>query len=176
MKPEEWRPIPSFPIYEASSWGGIRSKHRVLKQRLDAKGYRVVDVARGGVFFTRRVHWLVCEAFHGPKPAWAALAAHRNGRKTSNRPENLRWSTYQGNSDDQIEHGTRRHGETHWFATFTESQVKTVRAQYAAAPTPATTARLAEAFMVSKRTIRDIVAGRSWQKPKPKCKRRAANG
>lgn len=171
---EIWRTIPSFPVYEASSIGRIKSAYRTLKPRLDAKGYYVVDVYKGGAAFTRRVHWLVCEAFHGPKPAWAALAAHRNGKKLMNRPENLRWSTHQGNSDDQIDHGTRRHGENHHQATMTASQVKTIRAQYAKAPTRETIKRLAETFIVTDRTIRDIVAGRTWREPKPKCKRRNA--
>lgn len=172
---EVWRTIPSFPVYEASSIGRIKSAYRTLRPRLDDAGYYVVDVYRGGKSFTRKVHWLVCEAFHGQKPAWAALAAHRNGKKVNNRPGNLRWSTYQGNSDDQIEHGTRRHGASHPQATFTFSQVKTIRAQYRAAPTTGTIKRLAEAFMVTDRTIRNIVTERTWTEPKPKCKRRAAS-
>lgn len=174
MKPEEWRTIPSFPVYEASSWGGIRSQYRVLRQYLDTSGYKAVNVAQGGRFLKRRVHWLVCEAFHGPKPAWAALAAHRNGKKLVNRPGNLRWSTYQGNSDDMIAHGTRLNGEKHLNALFTASQVKTIRAQYAKEPTRATVGRLADAFMVDRRVIRDIVSERTWREPKPKCKRRLA--
>lgn len=158
---EEWRQIPSFPTYEASSFGGIRSRFRVLKQQLNDKGYRTVTLYKGGKV-TKRVHWLVCEAFHGVKPAWAADAAHNNGIKTANRPDNLRWSTKLSNAADMAKHGTRIQGEKHPRSTFTESQVKTVRAQYRVEPSPATVARLADAFLVTPQTIRNIITGRTW--------------
>ena len=159
---EEWRKIPSFPAYEASSFGGIRSRFRVLKQQLTDKGYRRVNVYRGGKAFAKEVHWLVCEAFHGPKPAWAADAAHNNGKKLINRAENLRWATKLSNAADAKRHGTLVHGERHSRSVFTQSQVKTIRAQYRVAPAPETIARLADAFSVTEQTIRNIVAGRSW--------------
>ena len=160
---EEWRQIPSFPTYEASSFGGIRSRFRILKQQLGDDGYRSVTVYKDSKAFTKRVHWLVCEAFHGVKPAWAADAAHNNGIKTSNREGNLRWATKLSNAADMAKHGTRVHGEKHCRSTFTESQIKTVRAQYRVDPGGTTIMRLADAFMVSPQTIRNIVTGRSWK-------------
>lgn len=169
---EEWRMIPSFPAYEASSLGRIRSKSRVLKQQLDEDGYYTVTVYRGGRW-NKKVHWLVCEAFHGEKPPWAAHAAHNNGIKTSNRSGNVRWSTILSNAADTAKHGTRYQGERHHSALFTESQIRQIRAQYAANPTPATIKRLAEAFIVTVQTIRDIVKVRSWKHVKQP-KRRTA--
>lgn len=168
---EEWRQILSFPAYEASSFGGIRSRFRVLQQQYNDDGYKTVSVYKGGKGFTKRVHWLVCEAFHGVKPAWAAHAAHNSGKKTNNRPGNLRWSTALSNAADTLKHGTRYQGEDHWAASFTESQVLTVRAQYAAAPTPDTIKRLAEAFDVPRQTIRNIVKNRTWKHVKPRGRR-----
>lgn len=159
---EEWRPIPSFPVYEASSLGRIRSTSRVLKQQIDDDGYYTVTVYREGRW-TKRAHWLVCEAFHGLKPAWAAHAAHNNGIKAVNRPGNVRWSTILANAADTAKHGTRYQGERHHAALFTEGQVRQIRAQYAAVPKGSTVNRLANAFDVSVQTIRDIAKGRSWK-------------
>jgi len=161
---EEWRKIPSFPRYEASSFGAIRSKFRVLKPWLNDDGYRCVQLyADGGVRVTKHVHHLVCEAFHGPKPAWAHHAAHRNGRKLSNRPDNLRWSTVAQNAADKKLHGTSYEGERHHFSTFTASQIKTIRVQYSKRPTPSEIKRLAEAFMVRPATIRRIINRSRWK-------------
>ena len=162
---EEWRQIPSFPVYEASSLGRIRSRFRVRKLGLDDDGYVTVSLYLGGKTFTKKVHVLVCEAFHGPKPAWAQVAAHNNGRKSNNRPDNVRWATHIGNCDDMVAHGTRVHGETHPRAIFTLPQVRSIRAHYAARPTGAEIARLADAFCCAKLTIRGIVTEKSWMKP-----------
>lgn len=159
---EEWRPIPSFPGYEASSFGGIRSKHGYLKPWINDTGYRVVAPYQNGRRTSKTVHHLVCEAFHGPKPAWAAEAAHNNGRKLSNRPDNLRWSTKLDNARDKRKHGTGYGGERHHRSTFTLSQIKTIRIQYDADPRPETIKRLAEAFIVKTNTIRRIVKGERW--------------
>lgn len=163
MTMEEWRQIPSFPIYEASSLGRVRSAYRVLKPWLNDDGYWQVTVYFGGSRFTRPVHVLVCEAFHGPKPMWAQHAAHNNGVKTLNRPGNVRWSTALDNSADAKRHGTIRRGSEHPKALFTESQVGMIRAQYRIAPQAATIKRLADAYIVTPQTIRNIVKNRSWR-------------
>lgn len=164
MPTEIWRQIPSFPLYEASSEGRIRSARRVRKLQIDADGYYVVGLYVGGSQSMQRVNRLVCEAFHGPAKYPAIMdAAHRNGYRTSNRPSNLRWATRKENEADKAAHGTKVHGERHPRALFTQSQVDGMRAQYARNPTGATIARLADAFDVGKLTIRNIVTGRSWR-------------
>jgi len=45
----------------------------------------------------RKVHQLVCEAFHGPKPFENAVVIHINENALDNRPENLRWGTQKEN-------------------------------------------------------------------------------
>lgn len=160
---EVWATIPSFPAYEASSFGGIRSQHRVLRQYEDDDGFKYVNLSVDGIRVIRRVHFLVCEGFHGVKPDWAAGALHIRG--TKNQPRNLRWST--------LLRPSRKAGEDHPWSTFTKSQIVTVRRQYAAAPTPATVKRLAEAFIVTPQTIRDIIRERTWKGTKPS-RRRAA--
>lgn len=171
---EVWRQIPSFPLYEASSNGRIRSPQRIRKLQLDDDGYYVVGLYVDGQVSFQRVNRLVCEAFHGPAKYPSIMdAAHRNGFRTSNRPTNLRWATKKENAADQLAHGTRVHGERHPRSLFTQVQVDGMRAQYRVSPTGATIARLADAFDVAKLTIRNIVTNKSWVTPVTK-KRRTA--
>lgn len=45
----------------------------------------------------RKVHQLVCEAFHGPKPFDGAVVIHLDENALNNRPENLKWGTQKEN-------------------------------------------------------------------------------
>lgn len=118
---EFWKPVPSEPGVLASSLG------RVLQQpgyaplpnggyRLYTPAPRVGQVSRahkaaahvylhimvkrpgpGPRQQPRKVHQLVCEAFHGPKPFDAAVVIHIDENALNNRPENLRWGTQKEN-------------------------------------------------------------------------------
>lgn len=113
----EWRPIPGYPDYEASSEGDIRSlprRHRltggpiggrVLKQHVRAdNGRPQVEVWRDGKRRVARVHVLVCEAFHGPRPDGLQVC-HEDDMPTNNRADNLRWDTGSANQQDMIRAG-----------------------------------------------------------------------
>lgn len=107
---EEWREIPSFPEYEASSLGRIRRSKpgrwfvvgRIIPPRLN-HGYPIVDIRKNKKAYTRPVHRLVLEAFEGPSDLHCR---HLNGIRTDNRIENLRWGTPSENAEDRREHGT----------------------------------------------------------------------
>ena len=45
----------------------------------------------------KKVHQLVCEAFHGPKPFPSAVVIHLDEDAHNNRPENLKWGTQKEN-------------------------------------------------------------------------------
>jgi hypothetical protein len=107
----EWRPIPGFNKYEASSEGQIRravggsgaSPLRVLKLTPRPDGYlRVTLYADDGRMHTKQVHRMVCAAFHGPK--WDRHACHRDGEKTNNAATNLYWGTPLDNARDRVTH------------------------------------------------------------------------
>ncbi|WP_208609489.1 HNH endonuclease signature motif containing protein [Streptomyces atriruber] len=51
-------------------------------------------------------HFLVCVAFHGPRPTASHQVAHGDGDPTNNRPCNLRWATPAENSAGAVRHGT----------------------------------------------------------------------
>jgi hypothetical protein len=109
---EEWRPIPSFPSYSASSLGRIYSRPRehtkggVLKTRISRRKYREVRLHRAdGYSRTCRVHALVCEAFYGMAPERQG-ARHLDGDSLNNLATNLCWGTQAENLEDARRHGT----------------------------------------------------------------------
>lgn len=118
---EIWKPVPSEPGVLASSEGrillppgyaplpngGFRAYFpkpicgQVARADKAAKHvYRHVMVKRygdGPRQAPRKVHQLVCEAFHGPKPFEKAVVIHLDEDALNNRPENLKWGTQREN-------------------------------------------------------------------------------
>jgi hypothetical protein len=78
--------LPTFGIEEKTATG-----------RCDAPKRRILRVAR--LRKTFKVHQLVCEAFHGPKPFPEAIVLHLDEDPSNNRPENLRWGTRKENQN-----------------------------------------------------------------------------
>ena len=97
---EEWRTIPSHPLYLASSKGRIKRIGRELirkAQKHKKTGYLYLNLQDKPSVDTRcAVHRLVCEAVHG-KPSSKMDVNHKNGVKDDNRPENLEWCTRSDN-------------------------------------------------------------------------------
>ena len=114
-----WLPAVGHPGYEVSDEGDVRSVDRVvqtstgprrysgqiLSQSINEHGYLYVEIGK--------VHQLVCEAFHGPRPEGMEVR-HGNGWKPDNRALNLSWGTRPENTLDQVEHGTHNNArKTH---------------------------------------------------------------
>lgn len=164
---EEWRVVPSFPSYLASSLGRIRGPSgKVLKTRGDRKGYLQFNACRDGGIYCARVARCVCEAFHGPAPTPDHEAAHWDGSVDNNVPGNLRWATALENANDRRRHGTILAREAHPRAQLTEEQVAEIKRVYAEKCATyikrGTRQRLAEKFGVKVSLIKDIVGNRSW--------------
>lgn len=118
---EIWKPVPSEPGVHASSHGRVLQapcyaplpnggyrlvlpeprEGQVSKASKDAAHvYRHVMLRRHGGGprqQPRKVHQLVCEAFHGPKPFPEAVVIHLDENALNNRPENLKWGTQKEN-------------------------------------------------------------------------------
>lgn len=119
---EEWRVIADFPAYAVSSLGRVKriaptARYRVTGKVLNSKpgpgGYIMASLYRDGQHFSRSVHSLVCEAFHGPKPSKVHQAAHADGCSTNNRADNLSWKLPAANIRDKNAHGTMPRGDRH---------------------------------------------------------------
>lgn len=177
MKPrEEWRSIPNFPHYEASSLGNIRRKvgsryfHRnkaKLKLWPNKDGYLTVGVTGSdGVRRLVMVSRLVAFAFHGIPDFSGAQARHINGDRTDNHPNNLRWGTRLENSADKIRHGTTARGSRAPSAKLRPWQVQVIRSMIGAG---LKTGQIAALFSIKAYNVRHIRAGRSWAWLKPPC-------
>lgn len=119
---EEWRAIKGFPDYEVSNAGCVRrlrpdsyGRHagRIIAPTTLPAGYIQCSLSSANGRKKLLVHRLVCEAFHGLAPTPKHHAAHGDGNRANNRPENLRWATAAQNEADKRNHGTIRAGVKH---------------------------------------------------------------
>lgn len=144
---ETWRAALGYEgFYEVSSLGRVRSIDRlvrrnnrgntgcihnqpgkVLSQTFNQAGYPRVHLSKEGVKRKVGVHFLVCEAFHGPRPAGMEVA-HNDSNPRNPRANNLRWDTPKGNSGDRVANGTSPVGEKHPRARLTDEAVIEIRA------------------------------------------------
>ena len=94
MEDEIWKEIRSFPNYEVSSFGRIRSLQkihpRILVQRLNKVGYPIINLYRNGRSHQLTVNKLVLEAFEGPRP-FGYETHHIDEIKQNNHISNLKW-------------------------------------------------------------------------------------
>lgn len=118
---EIWKPVPSEPGVMASDQGrillppcyaplpngGYRSylpepqSGQVSRADITASHTLMIvmlkDVTKRSGQRPRKVHQLVCEAFHGAKPFPEAVVIHLDENSLNNRPENLKWGTQKEN-------------------------------------------------------------------------------
>lgn len=122
------------------------------------RGYQTVNLSRGGEKTIRYIHHLVLEAFVGPPPP-CLIGCHNDGDRRNNRVENLRWDTYQSNSDDMLRHDTRLMGSK-INAKLTEEEVLEIRRLKVEGMT---FSGLAAAYGVSRQNVKAIVYRETWR-------------
>lgn len=116
---EVWKDVPSCPEIMASSLGRVQLKSTtaamptgVLRSYSSKPTYgveektatgragprrRIIRVNRLGKTF--KIHQLICEAFHGPKPFCGAVVMHLDENPSNNTPGNLQWGTRKENQN-----------------------------------------------------------------------------
>lgn len=168
---ELWKQIPSFPDYDVSNTGRIRSRRplnntndippvpRILTNQLCENGYVGVRLCVSGKKHWKLVHRLILEAFVGPCPK-GMESLHGNGVRSDNRLDNLKWGSKRSNMLDRDRHGTTASGERNGRSRLTNDQVREIKAALSAG---VTRAALAARFGVGWTTIDNIAAGRRWQ-------------
>lgn len=107
-----------------------------------------------------RVHVLVCETFHGPKPKDKSHVAHWDGNYHNNKAVNLRWATPEENEADKARHGRVPLGIRHWNAKVNPDIVREIRRRYKLGENQY---QLAQAFGISRPTVRQIVRRVTWR-------------
>lgn len=168
MEPEEWRVIPAYPDYEASSLGRVRRRtpHRatkigyVLTPCPTRDGYLNIRMTIKGKQKCVPAHRLVCLAFHGDPPTPKHLVAHNDGIRANNREDNVRWATHRENFDDRYLHGTEPVGEKNGHAKLTEEDVNLIRSKLMFGESKASLARF---YQVSDVHISRIASGKLWK-------------
>ena len=177
---EEWRAVIGWEdLYQVSSLGRVRSLDRLsrfiksgrpITRKLKGKilrqykhkhrgGYPTVGLHRDGEQITHFVHRLVCEAFHGPRPAGADVA-HADGNTANSHADNLRWATRRENMADTIIHGTRAAGERHGNSKLTARNIIEIRSAKNVSQR-----KLAAQYGVVQSCVANILAGRRWANP-----------
>ncbi len=146
-----------FPGYKIGSDGSVvNMKGRKLKTG-SVNGYSSINLQRDGRGTKTYVHILVCDAFHGPRPAGHEVA-HLNGVRDDNRAENLRWATRAENHHDKRGHGTHIQGEDIPWAKLTEDNVREIKSL-----PHLSTVELGRRYNVNPSAIWFIRSGRNWK-------------
>lgn len=162
---------PDFPEYFVREDGFVERRvdskmyqkaGDLLRGRVLGSGYRQFNMLdHNGRKRLVRANRLVCEAFHGPAPTPIHHAAHNNGARLDNRPDNLRWALPAENMRDRTRHGTQRHGGTHPKAILTDQAVREIRSEYTGEM--GQIAYLARKYGMSHSGMSSVVHGRLWQ-------------
>ena len=119
MKDEVWKDVKGYEgLYQISNYGKLKSlerkykkvdrrtnkeylyiqKERILKKRIDKKGYIHYDLNKDGITKEYKAHRLVAQAFI-PNIYNKKQINHKDMNKLNNNVENLEWCT---NSENQL--------------------------------------------------------------------------
>lgn len=163
---EEWKAVPGHPGYEISDQGQVRSYRdrqghlratpRLMTPKI-VKSYLQIKLGRGREN-QKKIHFLVLEAFTGPRPD-GAQGRHLNGKPLDNRSSNLAWGTPVQNYDDRHNHGTDNTGSRNGRAKLAENDIPKIRQMVGEGQKQRD---VAEIFGVTSATINHILNGRTW--------------
>jgi hypothetical protein len=152
------RPWPAHPRYLVGDDGSIVGPSGYpLSAQPNTHGYPTVTIMVGGRPWTRPVHTIVCETFHGLRPD-GHEAAHENGVRADCRAANLSWKTPAANSADKLRHGTLIYGLAHHKTKLSEDDVRAIRASCGVSQRA-----LAARYGVSRRAVTFILSGQNWK-------------
>jgi HNH endonuclease/NUMOD4 motif len=95
IETEEWRMVPDFPRYDASTMGRIRNRgtgrYMTLKRARD--GYLHIGLTKDGTPHEKLVHRIIAQTWlENPSPEMG-LVNHKNRERHDNRIINLEWCT-----------------------------------------------------------------------------------
>lgn len=153
------RTIPTYPSYCAGVDGHIYRDGRQLRERDNGHGYKRVTLSQDGVIYTRYVHRLVCEAFHGECPIDKEQVRHLDNCRSNNIPTNVEWATRRVNESDKEKFGTLQRGEKAKHAVLTEEIVRIARER---ATQRERIEDIAKDFGIKSRVMADAITGRRW--------------
>jgi hypothetical protein len=160
---EEWRFVPGYEPYQASSLGRIRRADRILRGWPDRDGYWRINTSINCRRKTVAVHTLVLLAFVGPRPSLEHTGAHGPAGISDNSVANLSWKTMAGQHEDQVRDGTDPKGERHPQAVLTDDQVRMIRRRYRSHSRRDGAKAIAAEIGVGYDCIWRVIAGNTWR-------------
>lgn len=166
-----WKTIPGCSYYQASDFGEVRrdpSKrmrgwglsrlpgsvlHECYHDKIDA--YLVVRlITDEGLNLVAKIHQIVCQTFHGPRPSLEHCALHKDDDRYNNRYTNLYWGTKYQNAID------RERNQGSGTACLDEAQVRWIKEIYFGDRWSID--ELCRLFGVKPHVIRNIITGKSY--------------
>ena len=90
--------VKSVPRLVANKNGYRKVKERILRKKIDTRGYFVVNLCRNGLHKMYTIHRLVAETFM-PNPNQLPQVNHKDENKLNNRLDNLEWCTAKYNTN-----------------------------------------------------------------------------
>jgi hypothetical protein len=169
---EEWKVIPETNgMYEASSWGRVRSvdrivmhsksgfltiKGRILKMTLSNERYYYITICINANRVKHNVHVLIAKAFKGIRP-YGYHVDHGDRNRQNNHIKNLSYKTVLENCSFK--------GSQAGNAKLIEKQVAEIKAKYMRKVY--TASMLANEYNVDLSTINKITTGVNWKHVQP---------
>lgn len=138
---ELWMPILGYELaYQVSNFGRVKScerrvknrwgcrvvKERILKQKKDKDGYKMVELSLESSYKTHKVHHLVLNAFSNPRGK-DEVCCHIDGDRNNNFIFNLKWDTQAENIKHRLAHGTELYGEKKPNSIFKNEDIIKIR-------------------------------------------------
>ncbi len=170
---EVWKSIDGWPEYQVSDLGNVRrilkspspkatkknaeNMGRPLSPSVHRDGYLYVCLKRPGHYETKKVHRLVCEAFHGKPPLPNMDVNHKDTVRSNCAATNLEWMTRQENLEHARIHGNGcRKGRRNAQAKLSENQIIAIRED------ERTQREIATDYDVCQQTVSLIKSRKSW--------------
>ena len=168
---EEWRPVPGFPRYEASSLGRVRSvpyvdgmgrlrKQRLMSPRVNRGHWSVCLVRSAGAKSEKlTLGRVVLEAF-GFAPGPGEIVLHGARGRDCNELSNLSFGSYtQNNGVDRRRDGTALAGCDHPRTHLSEADVRQIRSMRG----KMTQEEIGRLFSIDQTTVSNIQLRKSFQ-------------
>ena len=166
---EIWKDIPGYEgLYQVSNFLRVKSLRwqggRIMKARINEKGYPCLSLFKDGVNKYFGVHILAARAFI-PNPENKPVVHHKNANPATCTVDELEWVTYSENEFLAFQSGRKKGmlGEENPASKLKQSEVDFIREHYIECDENFGGRTLAKKFNVSPSTISDIIKGRIWR-------------